>query len=250
MTEFFGSCGAAPLAFALQTAAGAQGSGPASPLVLVIVLGALAVAPFALIMLTSFVKISVVLSILRNALGTQQVPPNQVITGLSLILTIFIMAPVAEQMRAQAGDIGETGAIFSEASVRTLFEAAQRGSEPLRDFLERNAAERDRKLFLELARHMAERNHKAPAEVASITARDFRVVIPAFVTSQLTAAFTIGFLLFIPFLVIDMVVSNILQSMGMFMLSPTLISLPFKLLLFVLINGWVLLIQNLVLSFR
>lgn len=225
-------------------------SGATSPLVLVIVLGALAVAPFALIMLTSFVKISVVLSILRNALGTQQVPPNQVITGLSLILTIFIMSPVVEQMRERAGTIGETGAIFSEASVKTLFEAARRGSEPLREFLERNSGVKDRALFLELARHMAERNHKDAADISAITERDFRIVVPAFVTSQLSSAFIIGFLLFIPFLVIDMVVSNVLQAMGMFMLSPTAISLPFKLLLFVLINGWVLLIQNLVLSFR
>jgi type III secretion protein R len=229
---------------------GAGASGASSPLVLVIILGALAIAPFALIMLTSFVKISVVLSILRNALGTQQVPPNQVITGLSLILTIFIMSPVAEKMKEQAGTVDETGAIFSEASVKTLFEAARRGSEPLREFLERNAGPKDRRLFLELARHMAERNHKDAADIEAITERDFRVVVPAFVTSQLSAAFIIGFLLFIPFLVIDMVVSNVLQAMGMFMLSPTVISLPFKLLLFVLINGWVLLIQNLVLSFR
>jgi len=228
----------------------AGGAGTSSPLVLVIVLGALAIAPFALIMLTSFVKISVVLSILRNALGTQQVPPNQVITGLSLILTIFIMSPVAEKMKEQAGTVNETGAIFSEDSVRTLFEAARRGSEPLREFLERNSTPKDRRMFMELARHMAERNRKEPADINAITERDFRVVIPAFVTSQLTAAFIIGFLLFIPFLVIDMVVSNVLQAMGMFMLSPTVISLPFKLLLFVLINGWVLLIQNLVLSFR
>ncbi len=248
---FFAGLNANPaLGLAAGSAAPDAAAGTSSPLVLVIVLGALAVAPFALIMLTSFVKISVVLSILRNALGTQQVPPNQVITGLSLILTIFIMSPVVEKMKEQAGTVNETGAIFSEASVKTLFEAAKRGSEPLREFLERNSTPKDRRLFLELARHMAERNHKAAADINAISERDFRVVIPAFVTSQLTAAFIIGFLLFIPFLVIDMVVSNVLQAMGMFMLSPTVISLPFKLLLFVLINGWVLLIQNLVLSFR
>ncbi|HEX8474443.1 MAG TPA: type III secretion system export apparatus subunit SctR [Pyrinomonadaceae bacterium] len=222
------------------------GSGTANPIVLVIVLGALALAPFALIMLTSFVKISVVLSILRNALGTQQVPPNQVITGISLILTVFIMAPVVEKMYAEAGQIGDTQAIFSEASVETLFQAAQRGREPLRAFLERHAHEPDRKMFFNLAQRMAVKNGNDPNE---ITARDFRTVVPAFVTSQLTEAFQIGFLLFIPFLIIDMVVSNILQAMGMFMLSPVMISLPFKLLLFVLIDGWVLLIQNLVLSY-
>jgi type III secretion protein R len=231
-----------------QTAATTSGGdkGTANPVVLVIVLGALALAPFALIMLTSFVKISVVLSILRNALGTQQVPPNQVITGISLILTIFIMTPVVEKMYEEAGHVGDSEAIFSEVSVRTIFEAAKHGREPLRAFLERHAHERDRKMFFDLARRMAVKNGNSPD---AIGVSDFRTVIPAFVTSQLTEAFQIGFLLFIPFLVIDMVVANILQAMGMFMLSPAMISLPFKLLLFVLVDGWVLLIQNLVLSY-
>lgn len=222
------------------------GSGTANPVVLLIVLGVLALAPFALIMLTSFVKISVVLSILRNAIGAQQVPPNQVITGISLILTIFIMSPVVEKMYEEAGHVGDTEAIFSEMSVRTIFESAKRGREPLRRFLERHAHERDQKMFFDLAQQMAVRNGNDPGKI-SVT--DFRTVIPAFVTSQLTEAFQIGFLLFIPFLIIDMVVSNILQAMGMFMLSPAMISLPFKLLLFVLIDGWALLIQNLVLSY-
>lgn len=231
---------------ATRAAGGGGGTGAANPVVLVIVLGALAMAPFALIMLTSFVKISVVLSILRNALGTQQVPPNQVITGISLILTIFIMSPVVEKMYAEAGQVGDTEAIFSEVSVKEIFEAARRGREPLRQFLERHAHESDRKMFYNLAQRMAVRNGNDPAE---ILVTEFRVVIPAFVTSQLTEAFQIGFLLFIPFLVIDMVVSNILQAMGMFMLSPAMISLPFKLLLFVLIDGWVILIRNLVLGY-
>jgi len=197
-------------------------------------------------MLTSFVKIAVVLSILRNALGTQQVPPNQVITGISLILTIFIMSPVVEKMYAEAGTIENTEAIFSEVSVKTLFEASQRGREPLRQFLIRYSDERHRVMFFNLAQQMAQKNGNDPA---AITVEEFRVVIPAFVTSQLTEAFQIGFILFVPFLIIDMVVANILQAMGMFMLSPTIISLPFKLLLFVLINGWELLIKNLVLGY-
>lgn len=225
---------------------GGGAGGTANPIVLIIVLGALALAPFALIMLTSFVKISVVLSILRNALGTQQVPPNQVITGISLILTIFVMSPVVEKMYAEAGQMGDSEAIFSEVSVKTIFEAAKRGREPLRVFLERHAAERDRKMFFDLARRMAVKNGNDPNEIQPT---DFRIVIPSFVTSQLTEAFKIGFLLFIPFLVIDMVVSNILQAMGMFMLSPTMISLPFKLLLFVLVDGWVILVRNLVLGY-
>ena len=229
-----------------RAAAGGGGTGAANPVVLVIVLGALALAPFALIMLTSFVKISVVLSILRNALGTQQVPPNQVITGISLILTIFIMAPVVEKMYAEAGNVGDSEAIFSEVSVKQIFEASKRGREPLRQFLERHAHESDRKMFYNLAQRMAVRNGNDPAEILPT---EFRVVIPSFVTSQLTEAFQIGFLLFIPFLVIDMVVSNILQAMGMFMLSPAMISLPFKLLLFVLVDGWVILVRNLVLGY-
>jgi type III secretion protein R len=218
----------------------------ANPVVLIIIVGALALAPFGLIMLTSFVKIAVVLSILRNALGTQQVPPNQVITGISLILTIFIMSPVVEKMYSEAGTIENTEAIFSEVSVKTLFEASKKGKEPLRQFLIRYADERHRVMFFNLAQQMAQKNGNDPN---AITADEFRVVVPAFVTSQLTEAFQIGFILFVPFLIIDMVVANILQAMGMFMLSPTIISLPFKLLLFVLINGWELLIKNLVLGY-
>jgi flagellar biosynthesis protein FliP len=163
-----------PDALAQEAPRAAGGTGAANPVVLVIVLGALALAPFALIMLTSFVKISVVLSILRNALGTQQVPPNQVITGISLILTIFIMAPVVEKMYAEAGNVGDSEAIFSEVSVRQIFEAAKRGREPLRQFLERHADEDDRKMFYNLAQRMAVRNGNDPAEILP---SEFRVVI-------------------------------------------------------------------------
>lgn len=218
----------------------------ANPIVLIIIIGALALAPFGLIMLTSFVKIAVVLSILRSALGTQQVPPNQVITGISLILTIFIMSPVVEKMYAEAGTIPNTTAIFSEMSVAELLEASKRGKEPLRQFLVRHADPAHQKLFFDLSQRMAVKNGNDPA---AITPDEFRVIVPAFVTTQLTEAFQIGFFIFIPFLIIDMVVANILQAMGMFMLSPTVISLPFKLLLFVLVNGWELIIKNLVLQF-
>lgn len=232
--------------FALAQGSPASPSDTANPVILIIVIGALAFAPFGLIMLTSFVKIAVVLSILRNAIGAPQVPPNNVITGISLILTIFIMSPVVEKMYAEAGNIQNTEAIFSEMSVKTLFEASQRGREPLRQFLVRYAGERHRVMFFNLAQQMAQKNGNDPNEIKT---EDFRVIIPAFVTSQLTEAFQIGFILFVPFLIIDMVVANILQAMGMFMLSPTVISLPFKLLLFVLINGWELLLKNLVLGY-
>ena len=235
----------AATAAAVQTTT-QQGADTANPVVLIIVIGLLALAPFGLIMMTSFVKIAVVLSILRNALGTQQVPPNQVITGISLILTIFIMSPVAEKMYSEAGNINNTEAIFSELSVKTLFEASKKAKEPLRQFMIRYTAERYRVMFRDLAQQMAAKNGNDPNE---INADDFRVVIPSFVTDQLTEAFQIGFILFIPFLIIDMVVANILQAMGMFMLSPTIISLPFKLLLFVLISGWEIIIKNLVLGY-
>lgn len=214
--------------------------------ILIIVIGLLAIAPFGLIMLTSFVKIAVVLSILRNAFGAQQIPPNHIVTGLSLILTIFIMSPVVEKMYAEAGTIQNTEAIFSEVSVKTLFEAGKKGRDPLRQFLISNTGERYRIMFFNLSQQLAQKNGNNPQE---ITAEDFRVIIPSFVTSQLTEAFQIGFMLFIPFLIIDLVVANILQAMGMFMLSPTAISLPFKLLLFILINGWEILLKTLVLGY-
>lgn len=235
-----------PAAGLAQNAPQPAPSQTANPIVLIIVIGALALAPFGLIMLTSFVKIAVVLSILRSALGTQQVPPNQVITGISLILTIFIMSPVVEKMYAEAGTVPNTTAIFSEMSVAELLDASKRGKEPLRNFLVAHADPAHQKLFFDLSQRMAVKNGNDPA---AITPEEFRVIIPAFVTTQLTEAFQIGFFIFIPFLIIDMVVANILQAMGMFMLSPTVISLPFKLLLFVLVNGWELIIKNLVLQF-
>jgi type III secretion protein R len=257
------------------------GTQMANPMVMVIVLGGLALAPFVVIMLTSFVKISVVLSILRNALGTQQVPPNQIITGLAFVLTIFIMVPVGRQMYADAGKISDTRDIFSEASVKSLFDAAKKAKEPLRHFLSAHSHVKDRELFMELAVRLNHSATLAPPKAASAPAAqtsaasvvpasaqpteieqknapssdnrpdkdDFQVLIPSFVTSQLKEAFEVGFLIFVPFIVVDMVVANILLAMGMQMLSPTVISLPFKLLLFVLVDGWFLIIRGLVLSY-
>jgi flagellar biosynthesis protein FliP len=288
---------------ALPKAALAQTGGQvANPIVMVIVLGVLSLAPFIVVMLTSFVKISVVLSIVRNALGTQQVPPNQIITGLAFVLTIFIMVPVGRQMYQDAGNISNTREIFSEASVKTLFDASQKAKEPLRRFLSAHSHVKDRELFMELAVRLeasAQPRPKnaapgsapatepgptsapaagvtgtpspagtgtqtpgatpAPAPAAQAAAsspplerpdkNDFQVLIPAFVTSQLKEAFEVGFLVFVPFIVVDMVIANILLAMGMQMLSPTVISLPFKLLLFVLVDGWFLIVRGLVLSY-
>jgi len=230
-----------------------MGNNLSNPVVLVIVLGAMSLAPFALIMLTSFVKVSVTLSILRNALGTQQVPANQVITGLSFILTLFIMSPVATRMYEAAGPIPGTAGIFSEASVKGLFDAADRGKEPLRKFLARHSHVKDRALFMELSARL-EQQSRPPGEnvapaVTQIDKEDFRVLIPSFVTSELKNGFLIGFLIFLPFLVVDMVVANILLAMGMSMLSPSVVSLPFKLLLFVMVDGWYMIVRGLVLSY-
>src|SRR5215471_13232617 len=240
--------GLAPLFLATMPAhAQSRGlSDTPNPVVMVIVLAALGLAPFALMMLTSFLKISVVLSILRNAIGTQQVPPSTVITGLAFILSIFIMAPVGQQMYQAAGTIANTRDIFSEASVKSLFSAVESGKEPLRNFLSRHCHAPDRILFMELSARLEKSNGAANPQIDK---DGFRVLIPSFAISQLKEAFQVGFLVFVPFLIIDMVVANILLSMGMNMLSPVVISLPFKLLLFVLVDGWYLVVRGLVLSY-
>lgn len=217
------------------------------PLTLLILLAALSIAPFVLIMVTSFVKISVVLSILRNALGTQQIPPTQVINGMAIILTIYIMYPVFLQVKDATSPLFDerTGKpLLSDATTQLAKQAAETAAEPLRQFLIKHAHYKDRLLFYGLAKRM-----RTPEQQAGLTQDSLIVIVPAFVISELKEAFQIGFLLFIPFIVIDMVVSNILLAMGMQMLSPVTISLPFKLLLFILIDGWYLLARGLVMGY-
>jgi type III secretion protein R len=216
-----------------------------SPLALVALLAGMALLPFALIMVTSFVKVAVVLSILRTAIGAQQVPPNQIITGLAIVLSIYIMAPVGEDMyvelepHLQAHEAGELELTFA-----SLEEITTEVGEPLRQFLLRHADEEDRLLLHELALEMRDEDQRE-----RIGEEDFLILVPAFVVTELKRAFTIGFILFVPFIVIDLVVANILLSLGMHMLSPTTISLPFKLLLFVLVDGWYLVVQGLILGY-
>ncbi len=217
-----------------------------NPIVLVGAIVMIALAPFALIMMSSFVKIVVVLSIARNALGIQQIPPNQVITGIALILTAFIMSPVLAQMHVAALVSLNDPAKARQPRMLQLIEAAAEAREPLRRFLQRNTKEADQILFHDLARQIAARNGADPEVISN---DEYRVLVPAFMTSQLAQAFQIGFLILLPFLVVDMVVANILQAMGMVMLSPVTISLPFKLLLFVSIDGWLLLVKGLVLGY-
>lgn len=198
-------------------------------------------------MITSFVKIAVVLSILRSALGTPQIPPTLVITGLSVILTVYVMAPTGAKVHEAVKPVlsqQTRGGLVSAAGADALLQAGLRAREPVREFLIKNSRVRDRIMFRDLSRRLRPADQRA-----AVGERDLLVVVPAFVIGQLAAAFQIGFLLFVPFLIIDMVVANILLALGMHMLSPTTVSLPFKLLLFVLVDGWYLLTQGLVMSY-
>ncbi len=194
--------------------------------------------PAVLLMMTSFTRIIIVLSLLRMALGTQTTPPNQVLVGLTLFLTLFVMGPVFDRIHDQAYAPYRDNKISFEQALAT-------GSDPLKDFMLKHTRAADLELFTRMAR-IEEKGQKidSPAQLP------IRVIIPAFVTSELKTAFQIGFMVFIPFLIIDMVVASVLMSMGMMMLSPVLIALPFKLMLFVLADGWNLLIGSLVASFQ
>jgi len=211
---------------------------PASALITVILL---ALAPFVAVMVTSFTKLVVVLSLLRNAMGLQQVPPNVVMNGLALILSIYVMYPVGVQMQESLARAPSA----AKASTSELVAMADTAKEPLREFLIKHSRPLERAFFLKTAQRSL-----SPEQAQALSERDFLVVVPAFTVSELTVAFEIGFLIFLPFLVIDLVISNILMAMGMQMLSPTTVSLPFKLLLFVLIDGWVKLTHGLVLTYQ
>ncbi|MEO5767265.1 MAG: type III secretion system export apparatus subunit SctR [Polyangia bacterium] len=232
---------------AMATASVASEAMSSRPLVMILVMAALSLVPFALLMTTCFVKVAVVLSILRSAIGTPQVPPSQVVTGLALILTMYVMAPTGERMYAAVKPVLGLAAgaeLASGQTIDALGQAADRAKEPLRAFLIKHADRRDRATFHGMALRM-----RTPAERVSITDQDLMVIVPAFVTSELRRAFEIGFLLFLPFLVVDMVISNLLLALGMHMLTPTTVSLPFKLLLFVLADGWHLVARGLVESY-
>jgi flagellar biosynthesis protein FliP len=203
------------------------------PVETLLLLTALTFLPAILLLMTAFTRIVIVLSLLRHALGTQASPPNQVIIGLSLFLTLFVMGPVVDQIYAQAY------VPYAEQKV-PLSQALDRAQAPLKQFMLKQTREPDLALFVKLARA------EPPKSRDDIP---LRVLVPAFVTSELKTAFQIGFMVFLPFLIIDIVVSSVLMSMGMMMLSPMLISLPFKLMLFVLVDGWTLLVGSLVSSF-
>ena len=205
----------------------------AAALKLLLGLSVLSLAPALLVMLTCFTRIIIVLSFLRSALGTQQTPPNAILVGLALFLTFYIMYPTWEQVDQQAVQPYLQGKLKFEA-------ALARGAQPVHGFLFRQTREKDIALFLSLGRL------RRPAQPSDIP---LRALVPAFILSELRSGFQIGFVLFIPFVVVDLVVASVLMSMGMMMLPPVMISLPIKILLFVMVDGWHLITQSLVLSF-
>jgi|GEM_PF-368853 len=217
------------------------------PLLLMSAMGAMALIPFVGMMVTSFVKIAVVLSITRQALGTQQAPPTTVITGMAIILTVYVMQPVGLQIMNRTDRLLQVknADFFDKENADLLVEAVKLSEKPIKDFLIKNGDEKNRQMFYRVAYRLRDVESRA-----SLNPDDFVIVIPAFVITELTKAFQIGFIIFVPFLVIDMVVSNILMALGMQMLSPTTISLPFKILLFVLVDGWYLITRGLVLGYQ
>ncbi len=203
-------------------------------------LAVMAVVPFAIMMLTSFSKIVVVLSIVRSALGTQQAPPTMVLTGLAAVLSATVMAPTFDKMWTQGRQTWAEGpdamAMFSSAGVVL---------QPLKDFLVKHGSAEERARFVDMAREL-----RPEADADAVSDADLSVIVPAFVLTELKEAFIIGFLIFLPFLVLDMLVANVLLALGMQTLSPSQVSLPFKILLFVAVDGWALLARGLILGYR
>lgn len=200
---------------------------------LILLMGSLSLIPFVVVSMTSFLRYVVVLSILKTALGTQQVPPGIVLVGMSLVLTLYTMAPVFGEMQERLNPV-----MTQKQSVVKVFEAI---SIPLRNFMMRQTRQSDVEFFVKMARKTP------PASAYELTLWE---VAPAYLISELRTAFEIGFVLFIPFIVLDIVVANILLALGMMMLSPTIISLPFKILIFVAVDGWSLVVNGLVQSFN
>jgi flagellar biosynthetic protein FliP len=205
----------------------------ASLMQLLFMLSLISLAPSLLIMLTSFTRLIISLQFLRSALGTQQMPPNQVLIGLSLFLTMFLMGPIFTDINENAIKPFSEGKLSAEQAIDT-------GMEPLRDFMRAQAEDKDIALFAELSGQ----TYQSPEEIPD------RVLIPAFMLGELTKGFKVGFIIYLPFIVIDMIVASVLMAMGMMMLPPVMISLPFKILLFIMSGGWSFMIESLVRTFR
>jgi flagellar biosynthetic protein FliP len=229
------SSGSSDISVQIGDGQAASGNGQfALSVQLLIAITVLSLVPAILMLATSFTRIVVVLSLLRSAIGIPNLPPNQVILGLSLFLTLFVMAPTIQQANNDAIQPYLNNAIDQDT-------ALQKGIDPFRAFMLKQTREEDLEVFIELSKE------PRPATSEDVP---LEVLLPAFVVSELKTAFTMGFLLYIPFLIIDLVVASALMSMGMVMVSPTQIALPFKLLLFVMVDGWVLVVQSLVKSFN
>ncbi|MCO4087697.1 MAG: type III secretion system export apparatus subunit SctR [Limnohabitans sp.] len=212
------------------------------PLYLLLVFSAMSMVPLLAVMVTSYTKIIIVTSLLRNALGLQNVPPPTVTSGIAIILTFFVMYPVGYEALGKQDHLRGGMQLGSTTQMLGL---AQSAREPLRKFLAKHSGEKERQFFLQTAKEIM------PPEVAAdIKPDDLVILAPAFTLSELTSAFEIGFLLFLPFILIDIIVATVIMTLGMQMLSPTIISLPFKLLLFVVLDGWTKLFQVMVLSYR
>ena len=229
-----------------------------NPFSLIILLVGLSLLPFVAMVATSYLKIVVVISLIRNALGIQSIPPNMVINALAMILTFYIMAPMmgesweiaktelAKANAAAASSTSQTPQTSQTSNLSNNFfetDALVKAVEPYRNFLSKHTSDRERAFFVNTAEHLWA---KSPDEPAQVDPESFYILIPSFCVSELTKAFQIGFLVYLPFIAIDIIVSNILLAMGMMMVSPVTISLPFKLLLFVMVNGWTLLVQGLI----
>jgi len=207
---------------------------PGQSVLIILLLTVMAIAPALLMMMTGFTRIVIVLSLTRNALGLQSIPPNQVVVGLSLFLSLFVMAPTLSQMNDQ----GLQPMLKGDKTFSQAWDAAQK---PLKGFMLRETRSGELNMFIK-ASHAKPPKHRSDVSLAAL--------IPAFVLSELKTAFIIGFVVFVPFMIIDLVVSSTLMSMGMFMLPPVLVSLPFKLLLFVMVDGWALVVKSLITSFH
>ncbi len=212
------------------------------PAVLIPLMFLIGVLPLAMVMMTAYTKIVVVLSLLKNALGLQQVPPAIVTNGLALVLTWYVMYPVGAQIMT-AVDANQQSQ--SSAAKLTVPDLLNFGKEPFRTFLDKHSKERERAFFMDAARRLM-----GEKVAATLTTKDFVVLVPSFAVSELTAAFLIGVLIALPFVVIDLVVANVLMALGMQMMSPTVLSLPIKLLLFVMLDGWSRLSHALVLTYQ
>lgn len=219
-----------------------MGNGLPDPLTLVALIVAFGVAPFVALMVTSYTKLVIVFGLLRSALGLQQTPPNMVLNGIAVILSVYIMAPIGHDIAEALRGRAHAARPDSLATITAVFDAADG---PMKDFLKKHTDERNRAFFLKSASSL----WPAP-RAAALTADDLMVLVPSFTLTELTRAFQIGFVLYLMFVVVDLIVATILLALGMSMIAPTTVSVPFKLLLFVALDGWTRLVQGLVLSYR